>query len=101
MIETPKRHVPPSFGDLKQLPTKIQVRFVKFREPTDIPGEQVCERIKCDPATNNPNQKHWVVYYLTALDSFEIYFYPADQRQPVEVALLHVSNARQWWPVLG
>lgn len=94
------RHVPQSYGDLKQMPAKIPVRYVKLKQPTDIPGEQVIERIKCDPKDAIGIQKRWTVNYITALDSFEIMFHPSDQRMPVEVAMLHVSCALQWWPAL-
>lgn len=99
MSDETKRAIPQSFGDMKQLPPKIPLRFVKLRQPMDIPGEQVCERIKCDPKDTLGNQRRWTVNYITALESFEVMYHPSDMRQPVEVALLHVSCALQWWPI--
>lgn len=95
---TKPRALPTSFGDMKVLPLKIPVSFVKLTKPMDIPGDSVIERIKCVPVATN--QKCWVVNYITALDSFEIFYHPADQREPVQVAMLHVSSAQQWWPIL-
>ena len=93
----PERHVPASLASGQKRPESIPVRLLRFASPIQVPGDDAATNIKCD-ATCPATRKHWRVNYIPALRHHEIYFYPAEQNRPVEVAYVHEALVATWWP---
>lgn len=93
-----ERPAPASIAAANSLPKSIPVKLLVLAKPRNVPGEEGASNVKCNPKAAS-NEKRWTVLLIPALRSFEITFFPPDQRKPVEVMYVHETHVDSWTPL--